>query len=603
MLVNGRSLAERVPWTRDQLLAAIWLVAAVALGLSPKKGADYPRYAQWVDAFATLDILKIKSTALSPVGVPVTHWSHAPGLVTHALDRVLSLLPFVEGGLHTVSWLVALAFWWAFIGLARLVTRGDATLIALAVGAAFVGTHAGFYSTYHSSEIFSLASFTIATFWALSAEPGRVRDSFLIGVACGLLLTVRLNLLMYLPLPLAARAFVVWRGQGGRWSKALVWHAIALGFPLLAAGVQLLLFNYWMTGSPAHSPYVYGDESFHSVDLAHPMFGTMLFHAWHGLLTYHPLFLLGPIALIALILRRDLPVGERFLAGCALLSVLAHVYLQASWWCWWMGTGTFGCRTLAVSGVVVVIALVRWLQLLLGDATPASRATAAALLSFSLAACGWSFLLFLQGNSNFTTYEELLLEQRKIALEPSVLVPVAVTLLLGLGYGIVAFRQRHGRALLTTVTACVAGLAAQGLLAELLQGWLTDHGVPRLAPALLGVVSALAFALTVRLTTQAAAPNLRRLPRTAVAAALLWVFVAGSWAFARFAIETKHAIASEAAQERHYRHRYRAAMVVDDLVDSLPEYDRVDGFTKRKAAARRYIEAAAKAAAREARAK
>ncbi|HEX2673176.1 MAG TPA: hypothetical protein VHM25_19985, partial [Polyangiaceae bacterium] len=290
-------LARRVP-TRAQVIRVVWLVSAIALGLQVQNGADFGRYAQWPKAFATSEILKIPSTVLSPVGVPVTHWSHAPGMITDALRRILRLMPAVEIDLHTAAWLAAIAFWWAMIGLVRLATQSNPALFVLSLAAAFIGTHAGFYSIFHSSEIFAMSTLAVAMFWSLTAKSERLRDSLIVGVVSGLLLVVRVNLIMYVVLPLATRAFIVWRGNGKRLNRAAFLHAFAMAVPLLIYGVQVMLFNYWATGIPSRSPYVYGDSGFRSVDLAHPMFATMLFHSWHGLLTYHPLFVLTPIALV-----------------------------------------------------------------------------------------------------------------------------------------------------------------------------------------------------------------------------------------------------------------------------------------------------------------
>jgi len=564
-------------------------VSALALGMQSHGGPDFRRYNEWLKAFASYDILRIKSTVLSPVGVPVTQWSYAPALMSDAIGRALSLLP-VEIGVLTVPWLAALAFWWALIGLVRLVTRGDPLLLALTVGAAFVGTQAGYYSIHHSSEIFALACFAVAAFWALSAGPERLRDSLIIGVACGLLLIVRVNLIMYVPLPLAARALIVWRGHGGRLNRAVVFHAVALGLPLLAYAAQLSLFNYWMTGSASQSPYVYGGGDFRSVDLAHPLLGTTLFHSWHGLLSYHPLFALGPLALAALALRRELPISERLLSGYALLAMFAQFYMQASWWCWWLGTGTFGCRTLALAGVLVVVALARWLFLLKKSATRKDLTYALMLLGFTAAACFWSLLLFLQGDSNYLTWRELLEAQRQFLFEPSVFVPVVGATVMSLGFGVVAFRKLRSRAVLVAITAFIATLAAQSLLARPLEVW-------HFTPARAGLVNAIAFGAIVYLATDSQAqPRPVRLARTLVASALLWVFVVGNWTFTQLALATKSVIAGSTADPRHYR--YRSTMVIEELLSCVAEYDRVEGFTKRKLTARRFVEAAAEEARR-----
>jgi hypothetical protein len=564
----------------------------MALGWQAQNGADFPRYAQWPKAFASSNILHIQSTVLSPVGVPMTHWSHAPGLITDAFDRALSFLPSVKIDLHTVSWLVAVVFWWAMIGLVRLATRGDPVLFVLALGAAFIGTHLGFYSIFHSSEIFSLASFTVALFWALSAGAGRLRDSLIIGIACGLLLIVRVNLAMYVLLPIAARAIIVWRAYGNRLHKALVFHALVLGAPLLVYGVELLLFNYWATGSASRSPYVYGDAGFRTLDFAHPLVGTMLFHSWHGLLTYHPLFALGPIALVALSLRRDLPLAERFGAGYALFALLAQWYIQASFWCWWNGTATFGNRTLAVGGVVVVVALVRWLLLLTRSATRKSMALAVILSSLTAASCCWSFLLYLQGQSNYLTWRALLQEQRHLLREASVFVPLLVATLLSLGFGLVAFRALRMRAVVAGIAAFIATLATQALWADVVRAWLTGWGFAPYTSATQGFLSAMAFAVIVYLiTNRQAVPNPLRPARAAVGLGLLCVFLLGSWSFYRLTMATKSVIAHATAKPHNYR--FRAAMAIDDLLECVPEYEQVEGFTERKLALKHFVEVAA----------
>ena len=573
-------------------MRVVWIVSAITLGLLSQRGADFGRYSQWPKAFASSNILQIGSSVLSPVGVPMTHWSHAPGLITDAVARTLSFLPSVKIELHLAAWLVAIAFWWAMIGLLRLATRGDPVLFVLAIGATFIGTHAGFYSIFHSSEIFALGTFTVAVFWALSAAAERKRDSLLIGIACGLLLIVRVNLGMYVLLPIATRAVIVWRGHGNRLNKALVFHALVLGVPLLVYGVQLLFFNYWATGSPTRSPYVFGDAEFRSVDFAHPLIGTMLFHSWHGLLTYHPLFVLGPLALVALILRRDLQLSERLLAGCALFALFAQFYIQASWWCWWNGTGTFGNRTLAVGGVVVVVALVRWLTLLMNGGTRKSLTLAVILLSLTAGCCSWSFLLYLQGHSNYVTWRELWHEQRQVLLDPGTLVSISVAALLSLGFCLARFRRLRIRAVFAALAAFVATLAAHGLLNELVRSWLAKWELERFGSAIQGLLTALGFAAIVYLVSDRhATPRPWRPARSAVAFGLLSVFVMGSWSFYQLATATKSVIAQQAAKPRSYR--YRSPMVIDDLLGCLPEYDRVAGFTARKLASRRFIEAAA----------
>jgi len=218
-------------------------------------------------------------------------------------------------------------------------------------------------------------------------------------------------------------------------------------------------------------------------------------------LAYHPLFALGPIALVALILRRDLQLSERLLAGCALFALLAQLYVQASWWVWWNGTGTFGNRSLAVGGVVVVVALARWLLLLMQSGTRKSLVAAVTLLSLTAACCCWSFLLYLQEHSNYVTWRELWHEQRRMLLDSSVFVSVAVAALLSLGFGITFFSRLRIRAVFAAFALFVATLAARGLLGTVVLRWLTSWGVERFSSAAQGLVSALALTVILYLVT------------------------------------------------------------------------------------------------------
>jgi hypothetical protein len=335
---------------------------------------------------------------------------------------------------------------------------------------------------------------------------------------------------------------------------------------------------------------VYSDENFRSVDLAHPMFGTMLFHSWHGLLSYHPLSALGPVALAALTMRRDLRLTERVWAGYALFAVLAQLYLQASWWLWWNGMGTFGNRTVVLGSVVGALALARWLFLLNQSATRRSRVLAFVLHGFTLVACLWSFLLFLQGQSNHLTWGQLLQAQRETLLQSSVIVPMVVAILLSLGFGALTFKRHLGNALVTASTGFVSSLAAQGLLTELVRSATSRLGIAGLAPVLLSLVSCAAFSLVVYLAKEREfLPRPLDLVRPLLAGTVLWIFVVGTWGFSKLAVATEAEIAHPTAEIGNYR--YRSTLVIDDLLECVNEYNLVQGFEERKRSSRHFIEA------------
>jgi hypothetical protein len=155
--------------------------------------------------------------------------------------------------------------------------------------------------------------------------------------------------------------------------------------------------------------------------------------------------------------------------------------------------------------------------------------------------------------------------------------------------GIVTFRRLRMRAIVEAVAAFVATVAGQALLAGVVRDGLTRWHVPSWTTGSLGLVSAVVFVVVAYLATDGqGVPNPLPRTRSVVAVGLLAVFVVGSWSFAELALATRKVIAQSAANPRKYH--YRAAMVIDDLLGCIPEYDRVEGFTAQKAAFRHFIE-------------
>jgi hypothetical protein len=90
------------------------------------------------------------------------------------------------------------------------------------------------------------------------------------------------------------------------------------------------LYGTWLT-----SPYVSDhDPLFYWLQ---PQVGGVLFSTFHGLFTWHPIYLLA-LAGLAVVWQHD---RELALGLLALLAV--EVYVVAAWWSWWQGD-SFGGR-------------------------------------------------------------------------------------------------------------------------------------------------------------------------------------------------------------------------------------------------------------------
>ena len=257
----------------------------------------------------------------------------------------------------------------------------------------FLGTHAGFYSHNHAVESISLALVSVLTLTLIERLGSAMAGCALVGAPTGLLVIMRVSLAVY-ALPAVAAQSLRIIADGGRLSRLR--RAVAFTFlsgPTVIALAQVALVNRWMTGTFTQFAHLFGDDTFTSVDWQHPEFLAVLVHPWHGLLAYHPLYVRGFVALLVLLVERR-STEASWLCVDALGCILTNFYIQAAWYVWWMGTGTFGSRGLAIISIALVPAMPR----VISDASGRNRWRARPWLLLTTCCCVWSYLLMCAGN-------------------------------------------------------------------------------------------------------------------------------------------------------------------------------------------------------------
>jgi len=575
MLLPHSRLDRR--WTLPLLGAPFALMLLIAAAGGP----DCLRYLDWARAVRGADILQLGDGTLSPLGLPLSQWSHGPGLF-YALPRMLpwpyALVPAELLGplddFRLVGWLASLALWFALFRSMRQLLGGAVSGSLLLCAIAFGGTHLGFYSLQHASESLSLGCLALLAYWLIVPRSWRALDVLFVATLCALLIVIRTHLGFYI-LPALGWMIYRLRSQSGSWKQRLTYTAL-IALPLSSALVQIAWVNRWMTGSILRSPYAFGDANFSSLDLARPELLAVLVHPWHGLLVYHPLYGVGFALLLWRTFRTESP-AQRRLFGSIALALMAHLYLQASWYCWWMGVGTFGMRGMAASGVLLlpVIAHVMARRIERGKSN-------ALLLTLLLGCCGWSFLLMIQGMTNFMTYGELVGAQVRTLLRPDVLAPLALFGLLAL----TLTRGRHdtGRRSLAAAAiflVCWTAYYLCGLVIDLETALLRALPFRLGLGGLIGVLAALTLG-----RGKPQAPPIYR-PALLLPAAVVTLVIVTNLLFARLAFQTEqHILNSEgpppslAAQ----------AVDLDEVEESYFEYLRVPGFHQKKTALARFLE-------------
>jgi len=546
------------------LLALLLLTATV--------GPDFPQYMGWALAARSADISELLPTTVSPLGVPVSYWSHGPGFLFALGSAVLGHpaaqngLFQLDGGTLLIGTFAAMLFWWSMFGLLARAAGSHPSLVLFGAAIAFVGTHAGFYSRAHASESLSLACVAAMAYWVTSPRQWQVLDVLGLAALGALLIVIRPHLALYAALGFVVMAYSAFLSGRRRLTGRTLGVTAAASLLVAIAIAQDLFVNRWMTGSALHLSAVFATEGFRTFDFARPEIAAVLVHPWHGLLTYHPLYGVGFVALVITLAQTSASGAERWFYLALLLILGAHLYVQGAWFCWWLGMQTYGMRGLAVTSVALVPVLLARMR----TNAVAGRSNAVWIIA-SVASSLWSYALLWQGISNFYTYGELLAAQRQTATSRQFLAVVAPALA-------VAVASLRWRDPLT-----VAGSTLWALLfAYLIRTWHASSSY------MLGALTALfAVAATVAGAPRPEWASPRRATEISVAALVLTAFLFVSGSFARLALHTE----ADIARGRHSTHpfRYMNTVPIGEIRASYVEYLRVRGFDEKKRALRDFL--------------
>jgi hypothetical protein len=255
-----------------------------------------------------------------------------------------------------------------------------------------------YYMTAEPSMAHSLSAFASGLFfyvWMRRRDKPGVGTAVLYGAVGGLMALVRPQDGLFLALPFLARAPDVWRSLRGRGTTGEWWRWLRDG--LLAALAAFITFSPQMVvwgqvyGNSSRSPYTYGEHRalFHWLS---PRLGAVLFSAWRGLLTWHPVFLLALVGLLIAFRK------HRNFAGPALLGFAMQWYLVSSWYGWTQGDA-FGGRMFIVCTPIFTLGLA-----LLIDRAAARWSWSAVTVMGGLLLI-WNFLLFVEYRFDLVTAE------------------------------------------------------------------------------------------------------------------------------------------------------------------------------------------------------
>jgi hypothetical protein len=399
---EGASVASRVVgagaawWSPARITVAVVVVVA-ALGLAAfgwiygapltydgagpirSDGAGYYVFlpAVLLDRDVTMESTAARSFGGDPANIPGVRRVPPRGLPLDqfGIGVAVMIAPFFAAG-HLLALLAgaprdgfswpyeamaaAAGFAYVLVGIAllgsvlgRWFSRGTVLVTLLAI---VFGTNLFHYATYDSlfshAFSFALVALILRLTIAVTEHPGPASVAGL-GLAFGLLTLIR-------PTNLVLLVFCALYGARSLRERALS-LARELDLFLLGCGVFLLLLlpqvAYWqrITGKP----FAYGYKSDEQLDLLDPNLVGVLFSVRKGLFFWTPLLLLAVFGLP--LLRRFAPA----LFTAALIYLLVHTWVVASWSVWWYG-GSFGMRPFVEALPILALGLAALLEIARG---------------------------------------------------------------------------------------------------------------------------------------------------------------------------------------------------------------------------------------------
>lgn len=344
-------------------------------------------------------------------GVPPNQWPIGPAifwspffLLAHLLLNLFNLLganiPTDGYGYFYQAFVLSGSILYGGAGLLltyRFVRELAAEKVALTatVLVAFGGSLV-YYMTAEPSMAHTLSVFASGLFfyiWARRRNRPGIKTALLYGLLGGLMALIRPQDGLFLALPFLARLPDAWRSLRGRGTPGEWWRWLRDG--LLAGLTALVVFSPQMViwgqiyGNYFRSPYTYQQHPVLFYWLS-PRLGAVLFSAFRGLFTWHPVFLLALVGL-SLTYRK-----ERAFATLSLLGFAAQWYMISSWHNWVQGDA-FGGRMFIVCTPIFALGLAHLIELAARHrAWPAVYAVGGLLLI-------WNLLLFVEYRFDLAT--------------------------------------------------------------------------------------------------------------------------------------------------------------------------------------------------------
>ena len=339
----------------DYFLFFLFLFLSI-LVITSGGGPDYTHYLIWSEYFSTSNLSVFSDYPKSKNGLPLVHWYYGVGLFTSFLSKTF----FIKGLaiMKTSSALLTIINIILFYKICKKYEISKFNFLFF-ISIAYLMLPGGFYINKYSTETWTIFLTLISIFSiehnSKSAKDFDITSSILFGITLYFLILIKITN-VFLASALLLIFYVKKFGKNKIDKKNIFKYIKILFFGssfILAALIFLAIYHKLLNGSFFGSAYNLGNADFSYFSITNFKLFEVIFSTWHGLLFYHPFYLLSIIILLIVFFKKNLiKDNSRWIVLIVSMLTIIHLIIHSSLSAWWWGLGTYGARGL--SGVSIL---------------------------------------------------------------------------------------------------------------------------------------------------------------------------------------------------------------------------------------------------------
>ncbi len=324
-------------------------------------GGDFTHYLMWSKYFSTLNLDVFSNYPKSKNGLPLVQWHYGIGLFTSILGKILFLKDLAVMKASSVLLTVI-----NFALFYKICTEYKVTkfLFLFLISFTYLALPAGFYFNKFSTETWTIF-LTLMSLFLIEHDVKNYKNLkktslVVFGIILYFLILIKItNVFLASSLLLI---FYVKKFDKISINKENFYKHIKVlffgSFFILLALIFLLTYYKLLNGSFFASPYNFGNDEFSYVSITNLKITEVLFSTWHGLLLYHPFYLISIFFLLIVFFKKNLiKDSSKWILLIVPILWFIHLIIQSSLHGWWAGVGTYGARSFAGVSILTFYAI------------------------------------------------------------------------------------------------------------------------------------------------------------------------------------------------------------------------------------------------------